>query len=60
MTIRMEDKKNVRMEMMVNYDVLSNKLLNEFFFKNFITINNIYESPFKILIGNFKIYFEKQ
>ena len=41
MTIRMEDKENVRMEMMVNYDVLSNKLLNEFFFKNFITINNM-------------------
>ncbi len=36
----LEDINNVR-EMMVNYDGLSNKLLGEFFSKNFITINNM-------------------
>jgi|688.fasta_scaffold1312321_1 hypothetical protein len=39
MRSRVEDMQNVR-EMMVNYDGLSQKLDN-FFFKNFITINNM-------------------
>jgi hypothetical protein len=40
MTSRLEDMPNV-WEMMVNYDGLSKKYLDEFFFKNFITINNM-------------------
>ncbi len=40
MTSRLEDMPNV-WDMIVNYDGLSKKKLDEFFFKNFITINNM-------------------
>ena len=45
MTSRLEDMPNV-WEMMVNYDGLSKKQLDEIFFKNFITINNMNRSKY--------------
>jgi hypothetical protein len=51
MTSRLENMQNVR-EMMVNYDGLSNKKLDEFFFQELYDYDQ-YESPFKILIGNY-------
>jgi hypothetical protein len=51
MTSRLEDMQQVR-ENLVNYDGLSKKKLDDCFFQELYDYQK-YESPFKILIGNF-------
>jgi hypothetical protein len=53
---RLEDMQNVR-EFMVNYYGLSKKFLDGFFSTSYYYQQH--QSPFKILLGSYKIFFKK-